>query len=294
MKPEHRAGQPVMRLVSTFLLLLAASFPTSASPPERYLVVCSPGSPGNAAQAQPTMDSFARAATLSAGWPEGSLGALYFETAEGGLDRLSRPDAVLALVPPAFLARYGKALGLKPRMEAVMESGRPETWSLAARKGRVASPFSLKGWEITGAPGFAPDFVRAEFREKWGELPAETRISYTPRILTALRRASGGEDVAVLMDSAQTAALSTLPFAGDLEIIWSSKPMPGAILCTVGSRLPAAQADALVRGLAELSNREGGTEVLKSLRLSRFAVLEPGSTGGLLRPRQSAAPGATP
>ncbi len=240
------------------------------------------------------MDAFARAAGLSAGWREGRLGAAYFETAEGGLDRLSRPDAVLALIPPAFLSRFGRNLDLVPRMEAVLESGRPEIWSLAARKGRVSSPSSLKGWEVTGAPGFAPDFVRDVLLEKWGRLPADARITFTARILTALRRAAAGEDVAVLIDSEQTAALSTLPFAGDLEVVGASHPLPGAVLCTVGSRLAAAEADALVRGLAALVKREGGPEVLQSLRLSRFATLDPGATNDLLHPRKSAAPGPKP
>ena len=294
MRPGSTAPPIVSTLASILLLSLMVPLPLLASPPGRFLVVCSPGSPGTTAQAQPTMDSFARAAGLSAGWPDGSLGAAYFESAEGGLTRLSRPDAVLALVPPAFLSRYGEDLGLKPRMEAVMESGKPEIWSLAARKGRISSPSSLKGWEITGAPGFAPDFVRGDLLEKWGPLPADARITFTPRILTALRRASAVEDVAVLIDSAQTAALSTLPFARDLEVVWSSRPIPGAILCTVGNRLPATEVGALVRGLAGLSNREGGPEVLKSLRLSRFAALDSITVKDLFRPRKSAAPGTKP
>ncbi len=245
-------------------------------------------------QAQPTMDSFARAAGLAAGWPEGSLGAAYFETTEGGLARLAKPDAVLALVPPAFLSRYGGDLGLKPRMEAVPESGKPEVWSLAARKGRVSSPSSLKGWEVIGAPAFAPDFVREDLLGEWGALPADVRITFTARILTALRRSASGEDVAVLMDSAQTGALSTLPFAADLEIVWRSRPLPAALLCTVGTRLPVADVEAMVRGLGGLAKREGGAEVLQSLRLSRFTALETGAETGLVRPKKSAARGPKP
>jgi len=294
MRPGSNAPRIASRFASIFLLALVVPLPVLVSPPDRFLVVCSPGSPGTTVQAQPTMDSFARAAGLSAGWPDGRLGAAYFETAEGGLARLSRPDAVLALVPPAFLSRYGADLGLKPRMEAILESGKPEIWSLAARKGRVTSASSLRGWEVTGAPGFAPDFVRRVLMEKWGALPAGTRITFTARILTALRLSAAGEDVAVLMDSAQTAALSTLPFAGDLEIVWSSRPLPGAILCTVGNHLPEAEADALVLGLAGLGKREGGPEVLQSLRLSRFTALDPGASNDLLRPRKSEGPGPKP
>jgi hypothetical protein len=253
---------------------LAASPPARSSPTGRVLVVCSPGSPGDTAEAQPTMDSFARAAERSSRWPQGSLEAVYFETAEAGLARLERPDAALAIVPPSFLSKYGKELSLKPRMEAILASGKPESWSLVAKKGKITSPDSLKGWEVTGAPGFAPEFVRGELLKEWGVLPADSRVTFTPRVLTALQRASEGEEVAILLDSAGTEALSSLPFAADLEIVARSRTSPAAFLCTVGNRLPAAEADALVRGLSHLGGKEGGAEVLKSMRLSRFVPIK--------------------
>jgi phosphonate ABC transporter substrate-binding protein len=273
-----------LRFSASILLLVlpSALFPdvsTAAdSPSPRFLVVCSPGSPGTTAQAQPTMDAFALAAGKAAGWPEGKLGAAYFESAEAGLARLSQPDAALALVPPAFLARYGEELGLKPRLEAILESGKQETWSLAAKKGSVSSPGSLKGWEITGAPGFASEFVRAALFKEWGKLPAEARVTFTPRVLSALRRAAGGEAVAVILDSAGAESLPSLPFGADMEIVARSAPIPGALLCTVGSRLGAGEAESLFRGLSRLGESGEGREVLKSLRLSRFAPAASGSS----------------
>jgi len=294
MRPGNTPAPLHSRLVPALALVLGISLPASSAPATRFLVICSPGSPGTTAQAQPTLDAFARAAGRSAGWPESRLTAAYFETAEAGLARLARPDAALALVPSAFLDRYGKELGLKPRMEAVPESGKPEIWSLIAKKGRLPSAAALKGWEVTGTPGYAPDFVRSTLLKEWGSLPADTRITFTPRVLTALRRAAAGEEVAVLLDTAGSEALSSLPFAGDLETVARSRPLPGALLCTVGSRLPAGEADALFRGLSRLSEQEGGAEVIQSLRLSRFAPLGWSAAAGGARAGQGAAPGSRP
>ena len=276
MRPQLQAFRAVSIIALPLLLSPAASSTTGPSPSGLFLVVCSPGSPGTTLQAQPTMDSFARAAAVSAGWPEGSLGAAYFETAETGLTRLRQPDAALALVPPAFLAQYGEELALKPRMEAVLETGKPELWSLVAKKGKISSPASLKGWEVSGAPGFAPDYVRGDLLKEWGPLPADARVTFTARILTALRRAAAGEPVAVLLDSAATASLPSLPFAGDLEVVARSRPVAGAILCTVGSRMTSRDSDSLIRGLSHLPEKEGGAEILKSLRLSSFRPLGQG------------------
>src|SRR5207247_8991218 len=75
--------------------------PATAAPSTRapvVIVVCAPGYPGTTAAAQPAMDAFATAAAAAAGWPAGSVGAAYFETAESGLKRLADSDAALALV----------------------------------------------------------------------------------------------------------------------------------------------------------------------------------------------------
>ena len=63
--------------------LLAASLAT--------LVFCAPGYPGGAGDAQPLVDQFAKAAATAAGWPAGSLAAVYDPTEAGGLAKLNGP-----------------------------------------------------------------------------------------------------------------------------------------------------------------------------------------------------------
>jgi hypothetical protein len=267
--PKSRAFVPLALLAG-----LCATAGAAVSPSARVLVVCSPGSPGTTGEAQPTMDSFAQAACRISGLPDGCLGVVYHETAEAGFERLSQPDAAFALVPPAYLVRFGEALKLEPRLEAVSESGQPEVWSLFAKQGRIDSPGALAGWEVTGAPGFAPEFVRSVLFKGWGALPPQAHITFTSRVLSALRRAAAGEPVAVLLDTAGTASLATLPFRDDLGLVARSEPLPPAILCTVGKHPPAAPADALLKGLARLGENREGSEVLKTLRLSRFVPVK--------------------
>src|SRR5512137_188895 len=89
-------------LLPALLLALQASVPAAAG---TTLVVCAPGYPGSTEEAQPAMDAFAAAAGAAAAWPSGDLQAVYFETEAGGIERLAREDAGLALVPlPFFLA----------------------------------------------------------------------------------------------------------------------------------------------------------------------------------------------
>jgi hypothetical protein len=250
------------------------SAPVLPAAGERWtMVVCAPGFPGTTAEAQPTMDQFAERAARAAGWPQASLAAVYHESEEPGVDRLSKPDAAFALVPLPFFVKHAADLGLTPRLVAVQETGATEVWSLVAKKGQLTGPASLGGWEITGMAGYAESFVLGPALAAWGRPPAGVRVGFTARTLAALRRASAGEKVAVLLDQAAAASLASLPFANDLEVVTKTKPLPASLLCSIRGRIPAGQADALVKALARLHEKPEGAEILKTMRMTRFDAL---------------------
>lgn len=256
------------RLLALVLTLIPLAIAGAAAP--RVLVICAPGYPGTTAQAKPVMDAFAAAAERAAGWPAGSLSAVYHEKMEPGLARLAQDDAALALVPLPFYLQQAQTLKLAPRLQVVRASGASETWSLVAKKGMVKSAASLAGWEISGSPGYAPAFVRGPVLGAWGTLPPSAVVKFTPAILSALRRAAAGERVAVLLDSAQSAALASLPFAAELETVHRSKPLPGTLLCSVGDRGKGPELEALLKALPVLHEEPEGEEVLKTMQMVRF------------------------
>lgn len=264
--------------IAVILVAPAASAPArppaAGAPAQKVIVLCAPGYPGNTLQAQPTMDAFAKSAGHAAGWPEGRLGAVYHETAKGGLDRLAVDDAAMALVPLPFFLQHGAALDLKPRLEVEQDSGATEVWSLVAKKGVIVSPASLDGWELTGKPGYAPAFVRGPALRGWGAVPATARITFSAGILSVLRRAVAGERIAAILDGEQTAALPLLPFANDLEIVARSMPLPVSVLSVVGDRLAPAEAEVLAKALLRLHETGEGKEVLKRMRMKRFLPVD--------------------
>jgi hypothetical protein len=260
------------RCVVPVLLVLPLALARSASP--KVLVICAPGYPGTTAQARPVMEAFAGAAARAGGWPSGSLSAVYHERAEPGLARLAEDDAALALVPLPFYLQHGPALKLAPRLQVVRDSGAAETWSLVAKKGTVASAAALAGFEVAGAPGYAPAFVRGPVLGPWGALPPSATVRFTPAILSALRRAAAGEKVAVLLDSAQSSALASLPFAGDVETVYRAKPLPGTLLCTVGDRAKGPEFEALLKALAGLHKTPEGADALQAMRMVRFEAAD--------------------
>jgi hypothetical protein len=285
--PSSLRSSPAALVAAVLAAVLAVSVGLrdgSAQAGPITLVVCAPGYPGTTAEAQPAMDGLAAAIAAGAGWKTGELRAVYFETEKAGVDRLAAPDAAVALAALPFWLQHRAALRLAPELQAIEEGGEAaEAWTLAAPAGLVSAPASLAGFELVSIAGYAPRFIRGPALGAWGDLPADLRVVSSNAVLSALRRASTGNKVAVLLDRASAAALPTLPFASKLQVVTRSAPLPVAVLSVVGDRLPAARLKALLKGLTSLDTTPGGQQALAGVRLTRFV---PADQAALTRARE--------
>ena len=236
------------------------------------LVFCAPGYPGGAGDAQPFLDQFVKDAATAAGWPAGSLTAVYDPTEEGGLAKLGSQDAVLAFVPYPFFVQHAAQLHLTPIAQAdVAGTGTQQKWTLVAKQGRVTGPASLAGFTLLSSAGYAPEFVRHQALGNW-TLPPDVKIVLNGQTLSALRKAANGDPVVVLLDQTQTAALPTLPFAGEVKAVTVSPDVPVALVAVVDNRLPVAKVKSLQAGLLKLGHGQTSADSLGSLRLNGFVT----------------------
>jgi hypothetical protein len=246
------------------------------------LVFCAPGYPGGAGDAQPFVEKFATAAAAIAGWPPGSLAAVYDPTEQGGLAKLGSAEAALAFVPYAFFVQHGAELHLTPLAQAdVAGIGTEERWTLVAKGDAVTGPATLSGYTLLSVAGYAPEFVRHAALHDW-PLPPDVKIEATGQILSALRRVAAGERVVALLDQTQAAAFPTLPFAAQLKAVVQSAPLPVAVFAVINGRLPPALVAALQTGLLKLGHAAGDADVLGQLRLRGF--VPPRLPGDHLKP----------
>jgi hypothetical protein len=260
-----------MRLALALATLLLSARARAAEPPVTF-VACAPGYPGTTAEAQPSMDAFAAALAKASGWAAGQVVAAYAPTEKEGLARLA--EAAVALVPLPFFVKHAQALHLTPHLVVEQKGlGPSETWTLVAKKGRVAKPQDVAGLTVLSIAGYAPAFVRAVLGPAW-RLPEATPVKESAQVLSALRRAAQGEDVAVLLDGAQGKALSTLPFAADLDVVAQSAPLPAALVTTVGNRLAAVRWAPLEKGLLALPSQPDGAAALDGIRMVGFTVAD--------------------
>src|SRR6266850_33544 len=232
------------------------------------LVVCAPGSPGNTAEAQPTMDALARSLEGAAHLPDGEVSAAYEETEAGCSRRLANKNAVMTLATLPFYLAHEKELGLVPHLSAVPQGGEAtERWTLVTGKDH---PSSLEGYTVFSSAGFSKRFVRAAA----SKLPARVDVQPAPAILSALRRAASGEKVALLLDRAQFAAMGTLPFAGSLVVVETSQPMPVALVATVGKRIDERRWKELETAFLRLTEDRSDRNALDGVRMAGFVPLD--------------------
>ncbi|HVO18724.1 MAG TPA: PhnD/SsuA/transferrin family substrate-binding protein [Anaeromyxobacter sp.] len=264
-------------MISLAAALLIAAGPVLPVPPRSVaLVICAPGYPGTTAEAQPSVDALVAALSHAGGLPDGALSATYLNAEEEGVAQLKSTEAAVAMVPVPFYVKYAVALSLHARLAVVRQGaqGPLETWALVAGRGRITSPAALAGFTVVSIAGYSPAFVRGALAS-WGRLPPDAHITFSNQVLSALRRAAAGEAVAVLLDGEQTAALPTLPFAGQLEVVARSAPLPGAFVATVGDRLEPARWRALEKALLALPSTAEGSAALEGVRMQGFAPLPP-------------------
>jgi hypothetical protein len=264
-------------ILALALALHAVAGLAAAGEPVAF-IACAPGYPGSTAEAQPVMDGFATALAEAAGWSRGSVRAEYYEDEARGLERLARPDVGFALVPLPFFLKHEARLKLVAQAQAVSEGGgADEIWALVAAQGKLTAPAGLDGWEILSSAAYAPRFVRGTALGGWGTVPASARLVVSGAVLSGLRRAAAGEKVALVLDRAETAALPSLPFAKELDVVARSAAMPATVVCSLAGRVAPARSEAARKAFLALAHRPAGAVALAAMRTESFVALDPES-----------------
>ena len=138
----------------------------------------------------------------------------------------------------------------------------------------TVAPGDLADWHILSLGGHSASFVKGVVFDSWGRVPVGLEIAFSNRVLTSLRRAAKGEEVAVLLNGEQAGALDRLPFADALDVIRVTKPMPSSLLCLVGDRLSPERAEDLVGAAVGLADATVPNSSLAGVRIDRFVGLD--------------------
>jgi len=191
----------------------------------RALVLCYPGGGVKTRDAQPSTEKMLRLVEQMGGWKTGTFESFFTSKADE-CDRWvaeKKPD--FAIVSLGFWLDHGAAERWIPLVQPKVHGKTTEVFRVVVRKGTYRDLEGLKGRSLGGTVLEEPRFVeRVIFQGRHRLLDFDARP--TNQALKALRALHERELEAVIINDAQFRSLDSLPFAAELEVLFTSEPVP--------------------------------------------------------------------
>jgi hypothetical protein len=255
--------------------LPAGTTPARAAPPERLLfLVCQPGGPELEASEQTVIRDFYRYVGTRLGMKEDAIDGAYYNRKKDCVKALAGEPGVLMLSLDLYLDQRA-ALDLEPVAQVDLASGTASTFYLMGRADGPSDLTELRGKPVTGTHLEDPRFVARVVMD--GKLGAPGELVLRPETLglRAVRSVLRGKAAAVLLDSAQHAALADTPFAKDLKVLYTSPALPNPPVAVSLKRVPAGLGKRLGKVMMEMVTDPAGQKLIKTFGLKGFVLPAP-------------------
>jgi len=256
-----RRNAPKIVLVMATIFGLVAS----VSADVKDMLFCLPGFPGTTSQAQPYIDKMLRHLEGKLALAQGTMTGTYLPDGDKSEKKLagSKPD--LALVGPSILAGSHKAMGMKVIAKVEINGRGQETYSVITAKGGPSSLADLAGKTVSGAVVHDEKYVHNVLLDRKLAAGNLTLMSQK-RPLKSLRDVARGKVDAAIVDRSVVDHMSELDFAGDLQVIYTSVPVPAPAVVVMGEG--KAHAAKLKSVLVGLCKRADGKDLCKTLTIT--------------------------
>lgn len=261
----------------TFALVLV-SVPALAGPHD--LVVVRPGGPSASEQALAQIDRLAKQLAEKAGWDKTTAKGSYFTDEAEGLKYIKANKPGFILGSMGFYLKYRDELGLTIINQAILAGSLESKYYVVSKKGGPASLADLKGKTFAGTHLEEPEFVERILLERALAFDKDVTIK-TMRSLRALKKLAKGEVDAVILDQKEYDGIAQLPFAGDLQTIFTSKPVPNNGFMSVKGNATAADKAAFLKSATNFCSYEDAKGICEDFDIQGFKPAKDGSFSGL-------------
>lgn len=262
-----RRVESVFRGIAGILAVLALS--AAAAAESRDLVVVRPGGPNPSEEAQAQVARLMEEMAVRAGWKSGSTAAYYFNREAEALAHIAANRPSFLLTTPGFYLSHREGLGLEPISQILIEGRDTHQFYIVARKDSVQSLTDLTGGTLLGSPLAEPFFVETIVLGGQLDLGESIDARYS-RALGSLRKLSGGEVDAVILDATEYSGLPSLPFADSLETVFTSREIPNTGIFYLEGGASTAEIDAIRRASLDFCASEEGAAICETYGITGF------------------------
>jgi ABC-type phosphate/phosphonate transport system substrate-binding protein len=230
----------------------------------RDMLLCLPGFPGTPSQAQPYIEKVLRHLEGKLGWEAGSMKGAYLPDGAKAGTRLKGDRPGIALVGPSVYAANHGALDMTVIAKVVAGGRGQQTYSVVTAKSGPSDLSGLAGQRVSGAVVHDAKYVYNVVLDK--QVPSGSLTLKTQkRPLSSLRDVVRGKAAAAIVDQAVIDHLGELEFAADLQVIYTSKPVPPPAAVLIGEgKAHKAQLKQVLVGMCATPD---GKELCKTLTI---------------------------
>ncbi len=243
---------------------------TKAPSAPMTVLICYAGGSVQSQDAESATASMLRVVEEAGGWSAGAMTGLFIsDVKECGmrLDEQKPPFAITSL--GTFLA-YREKLGLIPLAQPVIDGSSAERYRIMVRKGTYTSLEVLKGKTVGGALVDEVEFLKRVVLRGKVDPASFFTLKNPQRVLHCLRSLAKGELDAVIVNSQHYRALSSLPFAGDLEAVFTSEEIPMVGIVANVKATTADERSRFARALSRVCDHQEGKKLCELFGVENF------------------------
>ncbi len=244
-------------------------------------VIVFPGGPTVGSSSQNVINQFVDIFAKDIG---GQVTGSYFTDIETARAFLRDHPNSFVMATTGFFLSQCEELGLVPLAALQLPDDRKERYYVVTKSGTAGSLEDLKGKTMAGQVLLESEcFLNRVVFGGMLDVGSDIKLIPTGRPLSALRKMIRGELDAVILNPIQYSSLEQLPFAGELETVFTSDPITPIGFSMRDSETNHQLRDRVMLALQQLSKTEDGLAACQSFGIAGFEAVDQAMIDQLLR-----------
>ena len=241
-----------------------------APPSPITVLVCYPGGSVRTLDAKSAMDSMLRVLEENGGWASGTMTSLFTSNIEDSEEFLSVQKPQFAITTLGTFLQYREKLNLTPLVQPRIQGSSLDKYRIVVRRGTFNTVEELKGKTLAGLLVEEPVFLNRVIFQGRVDPVSFFALKSSRRVLRSLRDLAKGDLDAVIINSQQYSALGSLPFADELQVIFTSEEIPLAGVVANGQMTTADERNRFSHALLKMCEHQDGKQLCDLFGLEGF------------------------
>jgi ABC-type phosphate/phosphonate transport system substrate-binding protein len=261
----------------TYLIIIAgllAAFNANAAPKPEMIVVCYPGGPVNAKDANSAMSSMLRVVERVGQWQENSFNSLFTAKSDECRKQMTEKNPKFAITSLGQYLELRTQHNLVPLVQPNIKGRTSERYRVMTQKDKYKSLDELKGLTLGGTVLEEQSFIgKIVFAGKYD--PASFfALKTSNQAIRALRSLDKGELDAVILNEQQFGGLASLHLEKPLEAVFTSEEIPLMGVVANSATTTAEERTRFGKALEEMCTDTEGKKLCDLFGVESFAAVD--------------------